>query len=100
MSRRLVLQRRAETELAEAVDWDEAQHSGLGADFLLEFDAAIARILDNPFLYQVIEDDIRRAPLHRFPYGLMYEVSEAELVVLTRFHGNRDPREWRELRDR
>jgi hypothetical protein len=65
MSRRLVFRRRAEIELAEAVDWYEAQRTGLGADFLLEFDAALARIIESPFLYQVIEDDIRRAPLHR-----------------------------------
>jgi plasmid stabilization system protein ParE len=100
MSRRLVFRRRAEIELAEAVDWYEDQRTGLGAEFLQEFDAALDRIVENPFLYQVIEDDIRRAPLHRFPYGIMYAVSEDLLLILTCFHGNRDPRDWRELRDR
>jgi plasmid stabilization system protein ParE len=99
MNRGLVFRRRAEIELAEAVDWYEEQRAGLGAEFLQEFDA-LDRIVENPFQYQIIEDDIRRAPLHRFPYGIMYALSEDELLILTCFHGNRDPREWRELRDR
>jgi hypothetical protein len=85
MSRRLVFWQNVEIELAEAVDW---------------FDAALGRIAQNPFLYQIIEDDIRRAPLHRFPYGFMYVVSEDELLILTCFHGSRDPRDWQEMRGR
>jgi toxin ParE1/3/4 len=98
MSRRLVFRRNAEAELAETVDWYENQSIGLGAEFLLEFDAALARILDNPHQYQIVDDDIRRAPLHRFPYGIMYVVSDEELLILTCFHGSHDPQHWRELR--
>ena len=100
MSRRLVFRQNVEIELAEAVDWYNAQRRGLGDEFLTEFDAALGRIAQNPFLYQIIEDDIRRAPLHRFPYGFMYVVSEDELLILTCFHGSRDPRDWQEMRGR
>jgi hypothetical protein len=95
MSRRLVFRRHAEIELAEAVDWYGAQTLGLGADFLAEFDVALARIVENPFQDQIIEDEIRRAPMHRFPYGI---VSDDELLILTCFYGSRDPGHWRELR--
>jgi toxin ParE1/3/4 len=98
MSRRLVFRRNAEAELAETVDWYENRRVGLGTEFLAEFDAVLARILDNPHRYQIVDDDIRRAPLHRFPYGIMYIVSDEELLILTCFHGNRDPQHWRELR--
>ncbi len=100
MSRRVVVRRAAEVELAEAVDWYEGQVAGLGDDFISEFDATLARLLENPFQYQVIEDDIRRASLHRFPYGIMYSVSDDELLILTCFDGRRDPQRWRRLRDR
>jgi plasmid stabilization system protein ParE len=100
MSRRLLFRRNVERELAEAVDWYEAQSVGLGTAFLMEFDAALARIVDNPYQYQIIDDDIRRAPLHRHPYGIMYVVSEDEVLILTCFHGSRDPQHWRELRGR
>jgi hypothetical protein len=51
MSRRLVLRKRAEDELAEAVDWYEGQRTGLGGKFLAEFDAALARLIEYPFQY-------------------------------------------------
>ena len=98
MSRRLAFRSQAENDLAAAVDWYETQDPGLGGDFLIEFDAALVRVAENPFQYQVIEDDIRRAPLHRYPYGIMYVVSDEELLILTCFHGRRDPRRWRDLR--
>jgi plasmid stabilization system protein ParE len=94
MNRRLVLRRNAEIELAEAVDWYEAQKPGLGDDFLSEFDAALERLTESPFQYQIIEDDIRRAPIRRFPYGILYVVTPDELIVLNCFHGHRDPRYW------
>lgn len=100
MSRRLVFQRNIEFELAEAVDWYETRSRGLGAAFLTEFDAAVTRIVENPYQYQIVEDDIRRAPLHRYRYGIMYVVSEDEVLILTCFHGSRDPQHWRELRGR
>jgi plasmid stabilization system protein ParE len=57
----------------------------------------LGTIQENPLLYQVVEQGIRRAPLGRFPYGLMYFVGEDEIVVLTCFHDRRDPRHWRDL---
>jgi plasmid stabilization system protein ParE len=50
------------------------------------------------FSTQVLEDDIRRAPLRRFPYGILYVVTDDELLILNCFHGHRDPRDWQEQR--
>jgi hypothetical protein len=100
MSRRLIFRSNVEFELAEGAAWYESWRRGLGAEFLTEFDAALARIVENPFLYQIVDEDIRRAPLHRFPYGIMYVVSDDELLILTCFHGGRDPRDWQETRGR
>jgi plasmid stabilization system protein ParE len=94
MNRRLVLRQNAEVELAGAVDWYESQRLGLGAHFLAEFDFALARLMANPFQYQIVDDDIRRAPIHGFPYGILYAVTDDELLVLNCFHGHRDPRRW------
>jgi len=86
----------AETELADAAAWYEEQGPGLGADFFDAFDAALAAIRRNPFQYQIVEEEIRRAPLRRFPYSVMYAVSDDELLILSCFHGHRDPARWRE----
>jgi plasmid stabilization system protein ParE len=89
VARRVIFRTQARADVANALDW--YQRRGVGAEFLRAFEAALDRIRENPFLYQVVEQGIRRAPLRHFPYGLMYFVGEDEVVVLTCFHDRRDP---------
>jgi plasmid stabilization system protein ParE len=71
---------------------DEAQSSGLGAQFMEEVDAAAQRLTANPEIHRVRFDDVRRAPIHRFKfYGLYYLVREQEVWVISIFHGRRHP---------
>src|SRR5262249_47328 len=49
----------------------DAQSPGLGADFLRAVGAALAIIQRNLFQYQIVNDEVRRAALRRFPYGLI-----------------------------
>ena len=44
MSRRLVIRPAAESELSEAYRWYEAQRQGLGSEFLVSVEAALALI--------------------------------------------------------
>ena len=94
MNRRLVVRPLAWRELAETVDWYEAQRIGLGGKFIDSFQAAVDSIVQNPFHYQIVGRQTRRVALHRFPHGLMYSVSDEVIVVLSCFHSSRNPR-WR-----
>jgi plasmid stabilization system protein ParE len=85
----------ARGNMAHAVEWHSER--GRALDFLRAVDAALDEIRLNPFLYQVVAKEIRRALQRRFPYGLMYVVREYEVVVLTCFHDRRDPRRWRDF---
>ncbi len=93
---RLVIQPEANEELAEAVHWYESHERGLGREFLRAFRAATDGLRRNPFLYQTVEEEVRRVLLRRFPYGVFYEVHGSDVVVLACFHSARDPQEWRE----
>ena len=95
IARRIALREQARADIADAVEW--YQRRGLVSEFLKAFEAALATIRQNPLQYQVVARGIRRAPLKRFPYGLMYFVDEDEVVILTCFHDRRDPRRWRDL---
>jgi hypothetical protein len=75
MKRTLITQPEAEAEMAEAAAWYENRGKGLGADFLRAADTAVAAILRNPFQYQSVEGEYRRAGLRRFPYSLIYIAS-------------------------
>jgi hypothetical protein len=96
VTRSIIFRPIAEIELADAAAWYEQQRTGLGADFFRAFEAAMAAIRRNLFQYQVVEEEIRRAPLRRFPYSIIYVVSDDELLILSCFHGRRDPARWRE----
>jgi hypothetical protein len=62
----------AEDELAQAIDYFESCRPGMGLEFLIEVEAAIARILSYPRAWPVLEDSIRRCRTKRFPFGIVY----------------------------
>jgi plasmid stabilization system protein ParE len=93
---KLVIRPQAEAEAIEATTWYEQKNQALAARFVTEFRSALQKVAHNPLLYQIVDDEIRRAPIGGFPYGLLYAVSEDEIVILSCFHGKRDPAEWRE----
>jgi hypothetical protein len=56
-----------DADLEVAFEWYEAEHTGLGFEFLDEVRAAYRRIEENPFKYQSLRLDIRRALTEKFP---------------------------------
>lgn len=84
----------AEAELADAFEWYEERVRGLGAEFLLSVDATVHMIVRNPYQFTKIRKEVRRALLHRFPYGVFYVVEADRIVVLAFFHAKRNPKRW------
>lgn len=95
---RLVLRPYVERDLEEAADWYEARQPGLKDRFLRAVDNTFSRLGEDPRLYPVIHLDIRRAPLHRFPYGVYYALIEGDIHVLAVVHDARHPSVWRRRR--
>ena len=95
MTYRLVIRPEADAELEEAARWYEERSQGLGGEFLALFAKVTDSIRQRPFLFAPILGNARRALLHRFPYSIIYEVFEDEVVILACFHERRDPKEWR-----
>lgn len=75
-----VIRPRARLQIAEATDWYDSQAPGRGDDFLHSFQDAIEAISRNPYQYQVLRGDLQRAVMRRFPYLIIYAVSEDEVV--------------------
>ncbi len=85
----------AEAELLKAVQFYEQRVSGLGQRFLREFEAAIAAIEEAPERWQIMEGEIRRYLMKRFPYGVYYRVEGEELRILVVKHHSRHPDYWK-----
>jgi len=98
MSRKLIVRPEAEGEAFEAALWYEERSPRSGANFTKAFRSALSKVVENPLQYLTIDEDMRRAPVGNYPHGLLYAVSDDEIIILSCFHGRRDPAIWRKRR--
>ena len=94
MTLRVVFRRAAKNEFEDAAVWYDGQNFGLGEEFIIEIEQAVANAAAAPQRYPVIFGDIRRAVTRRFPFSVYFRVRPNELVVLAVFHGRRNPAIW------
>jgi len=85
----------AESEFHEAIDYYEGGEHGLGYDFSIEIHAAIQNIVNYPTAWPVIEEDIRRCLVRRFPYGVVYSIEQRGIFILAIMHLRRHPDYWK-----
>jgi toxin ParE2 len=82
-------------ELREAVRYYDGHRPELGGQFLAEVKASTERLKAFPTAWQPLGPDLRRCQLHRFPYGLIYEVGAGEILIIAVAHLHRSPDYWR-----
>lgn len=97
MSHELRFHRAARTELREAANWYEGRGPGIGAEFVVEIGACLARIANKPAVFPEVRGapGVRRALMRRFPYAVVFLVHEDVVTVLAVAHGRRRPLYWR-----
>jgi plasmid stabilization system protein ParE len=91
----------AESELRSAVLYYEERQVGLGSDLQDRVSKAIHEIAGDPLRFPLYEGKhltraFRRATVERFPYLLVYEVRDDEVLVVAVAHSGRDPAYWHE----
>lgn len=85
----------ARVELRGAVRYYNTQRPGLGAEFKSEVRAAIQRIKRLPRAWQAIDgEDLRRCQTNRFPYGVIYQIRDKEILIIAVAHLHREPGYW------
>jgi hypothetical protein len=85
----------AQAELAEAVNYYNAQSEGLGFEFSDAVHATIDRIIEYPEAWALVSKRTRRCRTKRFPYGIIYQVSGSILLIIAVMHLHREPQSWR-----
>jgi plasmid stabilization system protein ParE len=88
---RVVFRPEARAESIEARDSYEARAPGLGFEFVGMLDAALAAATRNPQAFAVVEGELRRVILRKFPYSLVFRLDPGQLVVIAVFHHRREP---------
>jgi plasmid stabilization system protein ParE len=87
---------KAADEYDEAIDYYEDCQAGLGKQFTQEIDASIKLILAFPTAWTLLEGEIRRILIRRFPFGLLYISRDDEIYILAVMNLNRNPNYWKE----
>jgi len=91
MGYRLVLKSRAENDLSEGIEWYESRRKGLGLIFLNTIQKYLVNVQKSPLHYPLKRNPYREAFIKKFPYIIIYEVTEEEIVVYSIFNTYRNP---------
>ena len=82
-----------EEDSAVAAQWYDERQAGLGDEFLDQFYDTAVGIVQAPTMYRIVEADVRRCILRRFPYSLYFTVEQNVVLVIGLLHCARDPRQ-------
>lgn len=85
----------AKEELFEAINYFEECRSGLGLEFSKEVFSAIQRIIHFPSAWSKFSESTRRCLTNRFPFGVIYQIIEDEVIIIAIMQLNREPDYWK-----
>ncbi len=85
----------AEAEFNDSIEYYEACEQRLGYDFSIEVFDCIQKIVNFPTAWPLIEEDIRRCLVNRFPFGIIYSMEQTGVLVLAVMHLRRHPDYWK-----
>ncbi len=86
---------KAKKELFEAISYFEGCGSGLGLEFSKEIFSTIQRIIHFPSAWSKFSANTRRCLTNRFPYGVIYQIIEEEILIIAVMQLNREPDYWK-----
>jgi len=95
---RVVWHPEAEDEAIEAARFYNRRVRGLGSEFLDSIDEAIEQIISDPMRFALIENDIRRCRVKRFPYCVYFRSVADTVRILVVKHHSRHPDYWKPRR--
>lgn len=85
----------AREDLKLAIRYYERQRRYLGRRFVAGVVEAIDVIVDRPNSFPLLHDDVRRAIVSKFPYGVFFRLPPDTIRIIGIIHLHRDPRVWR-----
>ena len=86
----------AQVELDDAIEYYNYDAPGLGDAFLTEVLNAIASIGEFPEAWHPFSKRTRRCQTRRFPYGIIYQIREDEILIVAVANLHRKPDYWKD----
>jgi plasmid stabilization system protein ParE len=86
----------ARLEALDAFEWYRDRSLGAAERFQSELELAQAAIAEAPETWAEYRDGTRRYLLKRYPYLIVYRLSERGIEIIAIAHGRREPEYWLE----
>ena len=86
----------ARQEFDEAYVYYESARAGLGGEFREEIKRQVMKIKEHPDAWMLVSPGIRKCLGKRFPYDVVYQKTDAGILILALAHKHRRPLYWRE----
>jgi toxin ParE1/3/4 len=85
-------------EAKAAYEWYAERNPSAANAFISELDHAIGQIQSGPERWTMHLLGTRKFLLRRFPYGVVYRITESAIQVIAVAHGRRRPGYWKTRR--
>jgi hypothetical protein len=86
----------AQKELDDDIEYYNYEVHGLGDAFLAEVLNAVDRIGKFPEAWHPCSKRTRRCQTRRFPYGVIYQIREKEILIVAIANLHRKPDYWKD----
>lgn len=88
----LIIKEEAKLDIEDAYNWYASKNEKLGESLTRYIDLAFNSIINSPEGFKIINKNKRAIPLKKFPYLVIYEVFDNEIVILAVFHTSPHPK--------
>ena len=82
-------------EYREAALWYAEREPQVARKFVASVEEAIARIVEAPQRWRVVDEDVRRCLTRVFPFGILYTIEDDFLLIVAIMHFSRAPGYWK-----
>ena len=91
---KLSIKDEAKVDISDAFYWYEEKQKGLGIRFIEILDDCFYTIENNPKLFARKYDELRQAIVRKFPYVVIYEIEDFDIIVYSVFNTSQNPEKW------
>lgn len=82
-------------EYREAALWYAEREPQVARKFVASVEEAIARIVEAPQRWRVVDEDVRRCLTRVFPFGILFTIEDDFLLIVAVMHFSRAPGYWK-----
>ncbi len=82
-------------EYRQATQWYAEREQRIALEFVASVEDAIARIVEAPRRWRLVDEDVRRCLTRVFPFGILYTIEDDFLLIVAVMHFSREPDHWK-----